>query len=62
MEDCLPTKFKASMAFLTYQLHKVWEINMTLDLDLSPNDLQINKDPLLMKDYLPTMFEVSGAK
>ena len=39
---------------LNYQLHKVWEINMTFDLDLWPIDLQINRYPLLIKDSLPT--------
>ena len=35
---------------------------MTFDLDLWPTDLNINRDPLLAKDYLPTKFEASGAK
>ena len=35
---------------------------MTLDLDLWPTDLKINRDHLLTKDYLPTKFEASGAK
>ena len=32
----IPTKFDASDAkhFFSYQLHKVWETNMTFDLDL----------------------------
>ena len=41
-------------------------IGLTFDLDLSPDfsptDLKINRDHLLMKDYLPTKFEASGAK
>ena len=36
--------------------------NMTFDLDLWPTDLKINRDHLLMKDYLPTKFEASWAK
>ena len=35
---------------------------MTFDLDLWPIDLNINRDHLLTKDYLPTKFEASGAK
>ena len=30
--------------------------------DLWPTDLKINRDHLLTRDYLPTKFEVSGAK
>ena len=40
--------------FLSYPLHKVWETDMTFDLDLWPTDLNINRDHLLIKDYLPT--------
>ena len=36
--------------------------NMTFDLDLWPTDLKINREHLLIKDYLPTKFETSGAK
>ena len=35
---------------------------MTFDLDLWPTDMNIKKDHLLIKDYLPTKFEFSGAK
>ena len=35
---------------------------MTFDLDLWPTNLTINRDHLLIKDYLPTTFEASGAK
>ena len=35
---------------------------MTFDLDLWPTDLNINRDHLLTKDYLPTKFEASGVK
>ena len=35
---------------------------MTFDLDLWPTDLNINRDHLLIKDYLPTKFEGFGAK
>ena len=46
----------------SYPLHKVWETDMTFDLDLWPTYLTINKDHLLIKDYLPTKFEASGSK
>ena len=49
-------------ALLSYPLHKVWKTDMTFDLDLWPTDLTINRDHLLIKDYLPTEFEASGAK
>ena len=35
---------------------------MTFDLDLLPTDLNINRDHLLIKDYLLTKFEASGSK
>ena len=35
---------------------------MTFDLDLWPTDLNINRGHLLIKGYLPTKFEASGAK
>ena len=35
---------------------------MTFDLDFWPTDLNINRVHLLIKDYLPTKFEASGAK
>ena len=35
---------------------------MTFDHDLWPTDLNINRGHLLIKDYLPTKFEASGAK
>ena len=37
-------------------------VGLTFDLDLWPTDLKINRDHLLIKDYLPTKFEASGAK
>ena len=37
-------------AFLSYQLHKVRDTNMTYDLDLWPTDLKINRDHLLIMD------------
>ena len=49
-------------ALLSYQLHNIWETDMTFDLDLWPTALTINRDHLLTKDYLPTTFEASGAK
>ena len=36
--------------------------NKTFELDFWPTDLKINRDHLLIKDYLPTNFEASGAK
>ena len=35
---------------------------MTSNTDLWPTDLKVNRDHLLTKDYLPTMFGASGAK
>ena len=35
---------------------------MTFNLDLWPTDLNIYRDQLLTKDYLPNKFEASGAK
>ena len=35
---------------------------MTLELDLLPTDLHINRDHPLIKEYLPTKFEASGEK
>ena len=58
----LPSLKLLGKALLSYQLHKVWETDMTFDLDLWPTDLTINRDHLLTKDYLPTKFEASGAK
>ena len=46
--------------FPSYPLHKVWETDMTFDL--GPSDLTINRDHVLIKDYLPTKFEACGAK
>ena len=37
-------------------------IGLTFDLYLSPIDLKINRDHLLIKDYLPTKFEASWEK
>ena len=37
-------------------------IGLTFDLDLSPTDLDIDRGHLLIKDYLHTKFEASGAK
>ena len=37
-------------------------IGLTFDLDLSPTDLDIDRDHLLIKDYLPTKFEAPRAK
>ena len=40
----------------------MWIVGLTFDLALWPTDLNINRDHLLIKDYLPTMYEASGAK
>ena len=40
----------------------MWRVGLTFDLDLCPTDLNVNRDHLLIKDYLPTKFEASGAK
>ena len=41
----------------------LWNTNAPLPQhDLWPTDLKINRDHLLIKGYLPTKFEVSGAK
>ena len=37
-------------------MRKVWETDMNFDLDLIPTDLNINRDHLPIKDYLPTKF------
>ena len=37
-------------------------IGLTFDLDLRPTYLNIDRDHLLIKDYLPTKFGASGAK
>ena len=58
----LPSWSFLGKAFLSYQLHKVWETNMSFDLELWPTDLNINRDHLLTKDYLPAKFEASEAK
>ena len=58
----LPSLKLWGKALLSYPLHKVWETDMTFDLELWPTDLTINRDHLLTKDYLPTKFEASGAK
>ena len=36
-------------------------IGLTFDTDLWPTDLNINRGHVLIKDYLPTKFEASGA-
>ena len=41
-------------------LNKVWETNMTFDLDLWPTYLNIDRDHLLIKDYLPTKLKLLG--
>ena len=35
---------------------------MTFNTDLWPTDLNVNRGHVLIKDYLPTKFEASGAK
>ena len=38
------------------------KVGLTFDLDLWPTDLNVNRDHLLIKDYLHTKFEASWAK
>ena len=52
--------FVQVVGFLMEQL--ISRIGLTFDLDLLPTDLNINRDHLLIKDYLPTEIEASGAK
>ena len=40
----------------------MWRVGLTFDLYLWPTDLNVNRDHLLIKDYLPTKVEASGAK
>ena len=58
----LPSLKLLGQSVVNYPLHKVWETDMTFDLDLWPTDLTINRDHVLIKDYLPNKFEASGAK
>ena len=71
--DRRPTKWSLCVAMLRFAGDTTTNIdvcetlmppfpNMTFDLDLWPTDLKINRDHLLIKDYLPTKFEASGAK
>ena len=52
-----PNMWRVDKTFLSYRLHKVCENDMTFDPDLWPTDLNINRDRLLIKDYLTTTFE-----
>ena len=47
---------------MSYQLQKVWEPNMIIDLDLWPTDLNINRYHLLIMGYLPIKFEAFYGK
>ena len=60
----LPSLNLLGQNFLSYQLRcdKVWENNMTFDIDFWPTDQNIKRVHQLIKDYLPTKFEDSGAK
>ena len=58
----LPSLKLLGQRILSYQLHKVRETNKIFDLDVWPTQQNINMDHLHIKDYLPTKFEVSGAK
>ena len=46
----------------SYSLRKMWENNMTFDLNLWSIYLNINKDYWVIKDYLCTKFEASWTK
>ena len=58
----LPSLKLLGQSVLELSVAQVWETDMTFDLDLWPTDLNIDGDHLLIKDYLPTKFEASGAK
>ena len=75
IKDYLPTKFEACGANSSRTVYlpilklvgqSVVELSVAQGLedwhDLWPTDLTINRDHLLIKDYLPTKFEASGAK
>ena len=68
IQDYLHTKFEASGAKRSWVIsctrwsRLAWPLTLTFDLDLWPTDLNINRGHLLIKDYLPTKFEASGAK
>ena len=67
IKDYLPTKFEAFEAKRSWVIScisyvNLWAINMTFDLDLWPTYLNINKDHLLILDYLPTKFEACRTK
>ena len=51
----LPSLELLGQSNLDYLILNVWETEMTFDLN-------INRDYLLIKDYLPTTFGASGAK
>ena len=55
-------KFKQEM-FVKYLCPppKHIRIGLTFDLDLTPTDLTINRDHLLIKNYPPIKFEASGS-
>ena len=40
----------------------IWRIGLTFDTDLWPTELNINRGHAVIKDYLLTKFEASGAK
>ena len=40
----------------------IWRISLTFDLDIWPTDLNINRNHLLIKVYLPTKFEAFWTK
>ena len=48
-------------SFLALSISQGLENIMTSDLDLCPTNLTINRDHLLITDYLPTKFETSRA-
>ena len=41
-------------------LHQYLRIDLTFYLDFRPTDLNIDRDHLLIMDYLPTMIAASG--
>ena len=58
----LPSLKLMGQSVLELSVAQLWFTNLTFDPDLWSTDLVINRDHLLMKDYLPIKFEAFGAK
>ena len=62
---CVTTKYKQNIEVcktLMPPFPNRWIVGLTFDLAIWPTDLNINRDHLLIKGYLPTKSEASGAK